>query len=301
MAPSDENESGKTPPAVSIVIPFYNEAATIESVVGEIREAMSGRGDYEIVVVDDGSTEADIAALERLADRLVRHRENRGYGAAVKSGIRNSSGRTIVIIDADGTYPGSEIPRLLDALEECDMAVGDRSHHRDSRRNLGPWHRRLAKHLLAATANFLAGRKIPDLNSGLRAFRRGDVERFLGLTPQGFSLTATLTLAYLGENLNVRYVPIEYRPRRGAERSKVRPLHDTSSILLTIVRTITYFNPLKVFLPLAAFLGGAGGLVLLYGLVSGNILDGTISVLLVSGVQMFVFGLLADLVARSRR
>ena len=305
MSPSHSRTSQNDPRravGVSIILPFYNESATVESCVGEIREAMKGRDDYEIVIVNDGSTDVDAEALERLADRMVHHGENRGYGAAIKTGIRTATAPLLVILDSDGTYPAREIPRLLERLDKCDMAVGDRSHHPASRRNLGPWHRRLAKRLLAATANYLAATRIRDLNSGLRAFRRADVERFLPLAPSGFSLTATLTLAYLSEGLTVEYVPIDYLPRAGRERSKIRPLRDTLSILLTIVRTITYFNPLKVFLPASGVLGLAGVLVFVYCLLfSDQIHDGTIAVLLVSAVQMLVLGLVADLIARTRR
>lgn len=310
MAQAVERDGGIEPPreiSVSIILPFYNEQATIESCVTEIREALQGREDFEIVIVDDGSTDADASALEGLSDRLARHGVNRGYGAAVRSGIRTSRGTVLVILDADGTYPAQEIPRMLERLASCDMVVGDRSQHAGSRRNLGPWHRRAAKGLLAATANFLVARRIPDLNSGLRAFRRADAERFLRLTPDGFSLTATLTLAYLSEGLAVEYVPIDYRPREGRERSKIKPLRDTFGILLTIVRTITYFNPLKVFLPAALALGAAGVTLWAYGVIAnrlagdGHIHDGAIAVLLVSAVQVFVLGLLADVIARSRR
>jgi glycosyltransferase involved in cell wall biosynthesis len=287
---------------ISILLPYYNEKATAESCLTEIRQAMAGRNDYEILVIDDGSTEIDIPALERLADRVVRHPQNRGYGAAIKTGIRNSRGEVLVILDADGTYPPDAIPRLLERLEGgCDMVVGSRQDYPASRRNLGPWHRRLAKRLLVLTANYLAETRIPDLNSGLRAFRRADAARFLSLIPNGFSLTTTLTLAYISEGLMIDYVPIHYRGRAGAERSKIRPFHDTLSILLTIIRTVTFFRPLKVFLPIALALGAVGLTVLIYGVVAHNILDGTISVLLVSAVQMFVLGLLADVVARSRR
>jgi len=289
------------PLGVSIILPFYNEQATVEQCVGEIREAMRGRNDYEIVIVDDGSSELDVAALERLADRVCHHRENRGYGAAIKTGIRNSTGEIIVILDADATYPPREIPRLLEQMKKCDMAIGDRSRQAASWRNIGPWHRRLAKRLLAVTANYLAATRLPDLNSGLRAFRRADVERFLRLCPARFSLTATLTLAYVCEGMVVEFVPIDFRVRTGSEQSKVRPLYDTLSILMTIVRTVTFFNPLKVFLPAAAFLLTAGLLVLIYGVLFHHILDGTIAVLVLSGVQVFVLGLVADMIARSRR
>jgi len=291
----------RTPVGVSIVLPFYNERATIEQCIVEIREAMRGRSDYEIVIVNDGSTDVDVAALERLADRVVHHRENRGYGAAIKTGIRHSTAPLLVIMDTDGTYPAREIPRLLERLSECDMVVADRSHLPASRRNVGPWHRRLAKRLLAATANYLMATRIPDLNSGLRAFRRADAEHFLRLCPSGFSLTATLSLAYLSEGMNVEFIPIDYRPRAGRERSKIRPLRDTFLILLTIIRTITFFNPLRVFLPAAAALALAAMVLLIHGILAHNILDGTIAVLSLSAVQMFVLGLVADGIARSRR
>ena len=297
---TNRNEA-RTAGAVSIILPFYNERGTVEQCVAEIREAMQGRNDYEILIVNDGSTDVDVEALERLADRVIHHRENRGYGATVKTGIRSSAAPILVIMDADGTYPPREIPRLLERLERCDMAVGDRSHLPASRRNVGPWHRRLAKRLLARTANYLMATRIPDLNSGLRAFRRRDIDRFLRLAPSGFSLTATLTLAYLSEGLTVEFVPIDYGPRSSREPSKIRPLRDTLLILLTIVRTICFFNPLKVFLPAAAVLALAGTCILIYGILANNILDGTISVLMLSAVQMFVLGLVADMVSRSRR
>ncbi|MCX8036575.1 MAG: glycosyltransferase family 2 protein [Candidatus Sumerlaeia bacterium] len=288
--------------SLSIVLPFFNEQETIGGVVEEIRTALHGRNDYEIILVNDGSTDLNSNTLERLPVHLVHHRENRGYGAAIKTGIRHSSGELIVILDADGTYPAAEIPRLLETIGAgADMAVGDRSHQPEARRNLGPWHRRLAKGLLAVTANYLAGRRIPDLNSGLRAFRRCDAERFLRLAPDGFSLTATLTLAYLCEGLTVEYVPITYRPRSGRERSKIRPVQDTAAILLTIIRTITYFHPLKVFLPAALAFGAAGVAMLIIGILTHNILDGTVSVLLLSGVQLAVLGLVADLISRKGR
>lgn len=288
------------PAAVSIILPFYNEMTNIALCIGEIRAAMQGRDDYEIVIVNDGSTNADAAALEQLADCVIHHRLNRGYGAAVKTGIRHSTGPIVVIMDADGTYPAAEISRLLDRMESCDMAVGDRSHLPASRRNLGPWHRRAVKWILAKTANYLFATRIPDLNSGLRAFRRADVQRFLRLCPSGFSLTATLTLAYMHENLSVGFVPIEYRPRTGRERSKVRPLRDTLLILLTLLRTICFFNPLKVFLPASAVLAVAGLGFLIYGIAFHNIMDGTISVLTLSAIQVFVLGLVADAISRSR-
>lgn len=289
--------------AVSIIIPYYNESGTIDSCVADVREAMGGRDDYEVVIVDDGSTDVNLGKLEGLADRVVRHRRNLGYGAAVKSGIRATSGPCIVILDADGTYPAAAIPRLLAELDHADMAVGDRSQHPAARRNVGPWHRRFAKWLLRLTANFLSGTRIPDLNSGLRAFRRSSAEPFLSLMPSGFSLTTTLTLVFLSENLPIEYVPIEYLQRSGGARSKIRPFQDTLGILMTIIRTITFFNPLKFFLPLTAILILAGVALFLAGVYIPGIPvhDVSIGMLLLSGVQMFVLGLLADILARSRR
>ncbi|MBN1900209.1 glycosyltransferase family 2 protein [Candidatus Sumerlaeota bacterium] len=279
---------------VSIIIPAYNEKASLENVARDIRSSIGDAFAFEIIVVNDGSTDGlDIAPYINLIDQFHIHKDNMGYGAAIKTGLRNSKGEKIVIIDADGTYPSSAIPALVKALDHSEMAVGSRT---GSNVKI-PLLRQPAKFILGLLANYLAERKIPDLNSGLRAFRKKEAEPFNHILPRGFSFTTTLTLAFLCNDLRVEYIPIDYHKRTG--ESKIRPIRDTKNILLTIIRTIVYFNPLKVCLPISVlfFLLAIG--VLCFSLFAlDKVMDGTISVLTLSGAQVLAIGLLADLIAR---
>jgi len=199
--------------------------------------------EYEIIVVDDGSQDrtAELARAEG-ATVLVMP-ENRGYGASLKTGIGHSRFETIVITDADGTYPAHYIPVLIAQLGQYDMVVGARTgQHVEI-----PLTRRPAKWLLRVLAGYLAGRHIPDLNSGLRVMKKDLVRRFSHLLPSGFSFTTTITLAALCSSSLVKYSPIDYKARIG--KSKIRPVHAFDFALL-IIRTIVYFNPLKIFLPI---------------------------------------------------
>lgn len=287
-----------SPPAfhASVVVPAYNEAAAVVECMAQVR-AMLDRADFsaEIVVVDDGSTDGtgeQLRAIEGI--RLVQHETNRGYGAALKSGIRAARGEIIVIADADGTYPIERIPELVAAMASCDMAVGARTgeHVRV------PLLRRPAKWFITALASYLAEKRIPDLNSGLRAFRRADALRLFGILPEGFSFTTTITLAMMSSGLRVEFIPIDYHQRTGS--SKIRPFRDTWNFIVLIVRTIALFNPLKVFLPAAAVLGLLGlGIAIYDVIVEHNINDAEI-LLIVSGLILGAIGMLADIVARTR-
>ncbi len=282
---------------VSIIIPVFNEQQNINKVITEIETLKGNHPEYEVIVVDDGSTDGlRHDEIRERVDRLVIHQSNMGYGAAIKTGIRHAQGENIVIIDADGTYPVNEIPRLVAALDECDMAVGARTGDIVKI----PPVRQPAKYMLNVLANYLAERKIPDLNSGLRAFRKKDVEGFLHLLPRGFSLTTTLTLAYLSSDMIVSYLPINYYARNGS--SKIHPIKDTKNILITILRTVVYFNPLKICLPLSGILAALAVLVLVLSAVfMERVMDGTVGVLALTAVQVLVIGLLADLIVRRSR
>ncbi|MGB9691722.1 MAG: glycosyltransferase family 2 protein [Candidatus Sumerlaeaceae bacterium] len=284
---------------VSVIIPAHNEAQAIARVVRETKAALTTEQRpaeaVEILVVDDGSTDGTAALAESAGACVLRHEENRGYGASLKAGIRAASHEIIVTTDADGTYPTAAMPELIQLLEGCDMAVGAR---------IGkdvhiPIERRPAKWLLTKIAIYLAQRPIPDLNSGLRAFRRTDVMEFLKLCPSGFSFSTTITLAFLCNDKQVCYLPIDYHPRTG--KSKIRPIRDTKNLLVTIVRSIIFFNPMRVFVPLATVMFIIAIFVALFIRDShGNILDGTISILVLGGIQMIMLGFLADAIARWR-
>ncbi|NLI83015.1 MAG: glycosyltransferase family 2 protein [Deltaproteobacteria bacterium] len=281
---------------VSVLIPAYNEESAIGSVLDEVM-AVTGKlqHPWEILVIDDGSTDATgRIAAERERVRLLRHKENRGYGAALKHGIRKAQGDIIVITDADASYPNGEIPRLVETLSDCDMVVGSR----EGRKVVLPLLRRFPKWVLGRLANYLSGRKIPDLNSGLRAFRREACLPFMGIISDGFSFTTTLTLAMLCNDYEVKFLPVDYYPRKG--RSKIRPLQDTLHFFLLILRVCTYFRPLRVFMPPGALLLTTGILHGLFQLLASGFAGiGEVPVLLIlGGIQLVFMGLLADLISK---
>jgi glycosyltransferase involved in cell wall biosynthesis len=280
--------------AYTVVIPAYNEELGIEGVVREIR-GLPGR--VELIVVDDGSLDATAQKAVAAGARVIRHRVNRGYGAALKTGILAAAEEAVVITDADGTYPNDRIPELIALLEENDMVVGARTGGKVEI----PWARRPAKWFLNQLANYLSEARIPDLNSGLRAFRRSEVQRFFGILPSGFSFTTTITLAMHVNDCVVAYVPVDYHKRHG--RSKIRPFQDTLGFLALIVRTVLYFRPLKIFLPIAGFLLLLAIAIFAYSaLFTDKIMDASVTITLMTSFQMAAIGLLADLIdKRSQR
>ncbi len=286
-----------TKPEVSIIVPAYNEVAGIGVAIDEIYEVMDKAGiPFEVIVVDDGSDDGTSEqALEKRAV-VLRHEENRGYGASLKHGIRQAKAELVAITDADGTYPSDRLPELIALIDGCDMTVGARTGRHVHISLI----RRPAKWLIGRLASYLAGVKIPDLNSGLRVMRKSVVERFLSILPNGFSFTTTITLAMLTNDFEVRFIPIDYHKRTG--RSKIRPLRDTLKFAQLIVRTVMYFNPLKVFLPFSLFLFGASFSVLSYSyFFTPQIMDVTTIVLASSGLQLLAIGLIADLVDKRSR
>ncbi len=281
--------------SVSIVVPVYDEQHAVAETARLLLEAVAGLGsESEIIFVDDGSKDGTSAVLGEIAGiRVVRHRENRGYGAAIKTGIRIARNPWIAITDADGTYPSHRLPDLFAVLcdENLDMVVGARTGG-----NVHiPWVRRPAKWFLGKLSNFLSGRRIPDLNSGFRIIRRSVLERYLRILPDGFSFTSTITLAMLTNGLNVGYVPIDYHQRSG--KSKIRPVYDTLNFLQLILRVVLWFNPLRVFIPLSLLTMLASFAVLAgswYYLPEA--MDVTFGVLFMTSVLILAVGLLADMI-----
>ncbi len=278
--------------SVSIIIPAYNEEAGIGRVVNEVLSILKGTGwAHELIVVNDGSTDRTGEAARALPVILVEHPANRGYGAALKSGIARAAHDYILILDADGTYPEGSIPSLLGEADQYDMVVGARTGPAVAI----PLHRRLPKWCLKKLADYLTGMKIPDLNSGLRVFTKASALRFLNLFPDGFSFTTTITVALLSNGMAVRYVPIDYHKRTG--KSKFRPLQDTFNLFGLIVRTSLYFSPLKIFVPLSVILFLLAVLVLLYSkFFTEKVMDVTVIVVLMASVQILALGLIADLI-----
>lgn len=275
----------------TVVIPCFNEANGIARVVAEIHSALASHpAPYEILIVDDGSRDGSLAAARATGARVLSHRSNRGYGAALKTGIAAAAHNTIVIVDADLTYPPSYIPRMLDLLQSNDMVVGART---GSNVHI-PLLRRPAKWLLNRLANYLTNTRIPDLNSGLRCFRRETAAQYFGILPDQFSFTTTITLAMLCDKYAVAYLPIDYLPREG--RSKIVPW-DAASFFVLILRTAMLFRPLRVFLPVVL-------LCLLYGIVKMSIdlthqpnISASALLAFVSALQILLIGMVGDAIA----
>ena len=289
---------------ISVVIPAYNEHLSVAGVVRDVKEQTSGLGTVELLVIDDGSSDGTGTAAEDAGARVITHQSNLGYGAALKTGIRAARFDTVVIIDADGTYPASDIREVLAALETCDMAVGARTGEEVAM----PFARRPAKWLLRRLAQYITGMEVPDFNSGLRAFRRELVMRYYHLLPEGFSFTTTITLACLCDGLRVEFLPINYRVRIGKSKLAARSFF---SFVGLVLRLSTLFRPLKVYMPVAAGCFSVGLLKLVYDVVVAlsiassardfaiqEVVSVTSVIFLLAGLQIALVGLLAEAMAR---
>jgi len=282
-------------PPISIVVPAYNEGCGIGNTLDCLTK-IKDLPEFEIIVVDDGSNDNTFSISESFNVKIIHHEKNRGYGAALKSGIKCSKYNWVLITDADGTYPIEELVSSLEDLEKYDMIVGARI----GKKVKIPVIRKPAKWFINQLANYLSEYKIPDLNSGLRIFRKSEVMRFFNILPNGFSFTSTITLAMLTNDMLVKFVPINYLKREG--KSKIKPIKDTLTFLQLIVRTVMYFNPLKIFIPISLFLFLTGILVLLYSIFfTEKIMDTTVVILVVSSIQTMAIGMIADLIDKRSR
>ena len=276
---------------VSVVIPAFNEERGVGGVVTELRDVLKKNAiEAEILVVDDGSEDKTAQFAAAAGARVLRHRSNRGYGAALKTGIAAASHSFIAITDADGTYPCEYIPDMLARLATADMVVGSRTG-----RNVKiPFVRRPAKWALNRLANYMTNAKIPDLNSGLRAFRREVAMQYFSILPDQFSWTTTITLAMHCDKYAVAYLPIDYRQRKG--KSKIVPW-DAGSFAILILRTAMLFRPLRIFLPVVV-------LCFLYGVIKMSIdmtrdpnISASALLAFVSSLIILLIGMLGDALA----
>lgn len=295
--PQKSQGGAKVFEGLSVIVPAYNEEKGIGQVLTGLSRVLADSGlSYEVIVVDDGSSDNTAGIAEGHPDvTLIRHRYNRGYGAALKTGIRHTHFDLICITDADGTYPHQPIPGLVGRLVEgdYDMVVGARIGGKIA----VPFLRRPAKWAIGQLANFVAGQPIPDPNSGLRVFRREAALQLFNMLPDGFSFTTTITLAMLTNGYLVDYLPIDYYPRLG--RSKIRPMRDTLNFVQLTLRIALYFAPLKIFLPLSGLLFLlAVGWALFSSLVLGLLADVSTLVIAMAAIQVAVIGMLAELINR---
>jgi glycosyltransferase involved in cell wall biosynthesis len=285
---------------ISIIIPVYNEEGAIGDDLDTIIQTMSGSDvPWEIIVVDDGSTDASAEIVrQREGVRLIQHPYNRGTGAARTTGLQHARGDVIVITDGDGTYPNQDIPRLLEHIGEYDLVIGARRVEAGSLR----WLRSPTKLFIRLLASYLTGVRIPDLNSGLRAFKKSVAERFLDILPTTHSWVGTQTIAFLSEGYAVKFIPIDYYKRKG-RKSSFHPIADTYNYLSLVVRTIMYFNPLKVFLPVTLTLVLVGAIKLLRDIIyyRSFYVPGITLMLILTAIQVGAIGLLADLIVKRAR
>ena len=277
---------------VSVIIPAYNEKAVIGAVVRDVVATVPDL--KEVIVVDDGSTDGTADAAEEAGATVLRSPYNKGNGASVKAGVRKAAGDVVVMMDGDGQHSAKDVVRLLEELAQGhDMVVGARRF--GSQAGL---HRGLANWLYNTLASYVAGHKIPDLTSGLRAVRRDVIKRFLYLLPNTFSYPSTITLALFRAGYSVAYVPIEAARRVG--QSKISYLRDGTRFLIIITKIATLFAPIKVFLPAAAGLFCAG--LAWYGhtyFVSHRFTNMAMFAMLF-GIQLFLLGFIAEQIAQLR-
>jgi glycosyltransferase involved in cell wall biosynthesis len=269
---------------LTVIVPVHNEEEALRPFDAAMRAAMEAGGlAGRILYVNDGSTDGSGRVLEELQAEVITLDLNRGYGAAIKTGILHAETEFLAIIDADGTYLAEDIPRLFKEMKTCDMVVGRRPREKGLRL--------IAKGFLQSIASYAVDYPIPDINSGLRIFSRKLAKDLFRLLPNGFSLTSTITLGALYTPYRVRYVPIEYRLRTG--RSKIKKVRALFNFTMLILRTIVLFNPLKFFLPASAVLGAMGLGFLVRDLIAEDIAQGSI-LLLVNALILFAIGLLAE-------
>ena len=277
--------------SLSIVVPAYNEEGAIEHTIDDIRREMDATGvPYEIIVIDDGSSDRTLELARATGVLVDTNQVNTGYGASLKRGIKHAQYEYVAIIDADGTYPARYLPLMLAMCRNQDMVVGDRGA---AMKNV-PWVRKPAKFILNNFASFLAERRLNDLNSGLRVFRKSELVPFIPLLPQKFSFTTTITLCMACNGKRMIYTPIQYGKRVG--KSKIRPV-DFINFLILVLRMTTLFNPLRVFIPFGLILMGLGVLKFCYDIWMDNLSETTIFAFL-SALIIWSLGLIADMISR---
>ena len=281
---------------VSVVIPVYNEENAVRGTVLEIKEEMDKLNiEYEIIIVDDDSTDSSIEKIKDLDVKIIKHRVNMGGGVARVTGLKYASAPVVLQTDADGTYPCDKIPQIIEEMKTADMVVGARKYEKAKR--FRPV-RILTKWFIKKLASYLSNTSIPDLNTGFRAYKRDVALRYQYLYPPSHSIMSTMTLSFLINNHIVKFVDIDYRERIG--KSSFHPIKDTYNYLLTTIRAITYFYPFKITTILTSILG-----VLLVGwfirdVILRNLSETTV-LLFLTMITIFMFGMLFDMIFNIRK
>ena len=279
-----------SPAAVSVIVPAFNEADAITALVTGLRAADAW---LEVIVIDDGSSDATAERAAAAGALVVRHPYNKGNGAAVKTGIRHATGEFILIVDGDGQHRPEDARRIVARLGEYDLVIGARSSGTQATHA-----RRFGNSALNWLAGYLTGREIPDLTSGFRGARREYLREFLHLLPNGFSTPTTTTLAFIKAGYSVAFEPVEARQRVG--QSKIRLARDGTKFLMIILRIVTIFSPLRIFLPvsIASFLLGSGYAV--WTIATQSHITNSSVLLIILAVIVFLVGLVSEQISALR-
>jgi len=282
---------------LSIIIPVYNEEKGIGETLGAINTVLSDRGiSYEIIVVNDGSTDGTDDVLKKFNEIiLISRKRNRGYGFSLKEGIKKARGEWILICDADGSYPIEEMPFLINESSGYDMTIGERS---GKKVHLGVFNR-IGKLLLRTLIFALTSNWIKDINSGFRIFNKDLAFSYWGLFPDGFSFTTTLTVAALIEQCKVKTVSINYSKRLG--KSKIRPFRDFTNFTILILKIVSFFKPMRFYLPVSIFFLIASILRAMRDITVVSSIGSVAVMFFMISMQAFFFGLLADLIVNKHK
>lgn len=279
---------------LTIIIPAFNESASI----GALLKAMVDQGickKYEVIVVDDGSTDDTFEIVRQFPVRLIKHETNKGYGASLKTGIRKANGDFVITLDSDGQHDPAFIATAMELLQDFDMVIGERGSDSFHVKN-----RKGGKKVIRKVGEYLVEQKLPDFNSGFRGFDRKLILSMLHLMPNGFSFSTTSTLAFLKEGYSIGTFPIKVEERQG-RASNVRFIKDGTKTLLLLFRIIMLFNPLKVFFPSSVIITLLGLLWGIHGFIVFERFSNSAIILMTLGMFLFFFGLLADQIALLNR
>ncbi len=281
---------------ISIVIPAYNEASNLQDLIGQIHDVLGALElKYEIIVVDDASSDNTAQVAADTKARVISHPYNMGNGAAVKTGIRGATGEVIVLMDGDGQHKPGDIPGLLDTAKEYDLVVGART----SKSHAG-FHRFVANTIYNWLASYVTKFRIEDLTSGFRAVYSKAALRYLYLLPNTFSYPTTMTMAFLRSGLSVKYVPIEAAPRGKGSKSKIRLFSDGARFFLIITKIATLYSPLRIFLPLSTALFFTGAGYYLYTFITMHRFTNMSMLLFMSSIIIFMLGLVSEQISQIR-
>jgi glycosyltransferase involved in cell wall biosynthesis len=290
-SPAAELEPIATPYRLTVVIPAYNEAHSIGRVLAQVRAQLP---DAELLVVDDGSSDGTADQAEAAGARVVRQPYNKGNGAAVKAGLRAATGDVVLLLDADGQHDPADIPRVLEPIGPYDLVVAARS--RASNASLA---RGWGNAALNWLASYLTGMRIDDLTSGFRAMKLDQIMEFIHLLPNGYSYPTTSTLAFIKAGYSVKFVPVEARRRAGGASAQ-KLLRNGAIFGLIILRMITIFSPLKIFLPVSALLFLLGAAYAVYTAITEVHITNSSVLLITTSIVIFLMGLISEQIAALR-